>query len=134
MIAVEQGPTTYVRVMWLAVALAVVAAVSYVLIGFNLLAVGDLQKAEASATIIYVAAGSYLLGGQLILLRRRWLLMIGAVINALVMLAFVSAYLDRPAVLFSPGGLATQAAQLLLEASLIYLIITDWRRSRRRPA
>ena len=60
--------------------------------------------------------------------------MIGAVINALVMLAFVSAYLDRPAVLFSPGGLATKAAQLLLEASLIYLIITDWRRSRRRPA
>ncbi len=124
----------YVRVMWLAVALAVVAAVSYVLIGFKLLAVGDLQTAEASATIIYVAARSYLLGGLLILLRRRWLLMIGAVINALVMLAFVSAYLDRPAMLFSPGGLATKAAQLLLEASLIYLIITDWRRSRRRPA
>ena len=57
--------------MWLAVALAVIAAVSYVLIGFNLLAVGDLQTAEASTTIIYVAAGSYLLGGLLILLRRR---------------------------------------------------------------
>ena len=49
-------------------------------------------------------------------------------INALVILFFVMAYQNRPTVMFSPGGLATKAAQLLLEVSLLYLIITDWRR------
>jgi hypothetical protein len=42
------------------------------------------------------------------------------------------AYQGRPAVLFSPGGVATKAAQLLLEAGLLCLIVNDWRRSRRR--
>src|SRR3712207_1969194 len=134
MIAVKQGYTTRVRAIWLAVALAVLAAISYVLIGLHLLGVGDLQTAEAPATIIYVAAGSYLLGGLLILLRRRWLWIVGAVINALVIAFFVSMYQDRPAVLFSPGGLVSKAAQVLLEISLLYLIIADWRRSRRRVA
>lgn len=128
MIRIEQRSLNHVRVMWLAVALAVIAAVGYILIGFNILAVGDLQTAERPATIIYVAAGSYLIGGLLILLRRRWLWIVGAVINALVILFFLTAHLDRPAVLFSPGGLMTKAAQLLLEASLISLIITNWRR------
>ena len=134
MIAVKQGYTTRVRAIWLAVALAVLAAISYVLIGLHLLGVGDLQTAEAPATIIYVAAGSYLLGGLLILLRRRWLWIVGAVINALVILFFVMAYQDRPAVLLSPGGLASKAAQLLLEASLVYLIVMDWRRAHRQQA
>jgi hypothetical protein len=131
MSAVEQTSMNRVRVMWLAVALAVTAALAYVLIGFHMLAVGDLQTADRPDIIIYMAAGSYLLGGLLILLRRRWLWIVGAVINALVMLIFFSAYLERPAVLFSPGGLISKAAQLLLEAGLIYLILTDWRRSRR---
>ena len=123
MIAVARGQTSRAGVIWLAVALAGLAAASYVLIGLGLLAVGDLPTAERPATIIYVAAGSYLLGGLLILLRRRWLWIVGAAINALVMLFFFSAYLDRPAVLFSPGGLVSKAAQLLLEVALIYLII-----------
>jgi hypothetical protein len=129
----DREPAHRVRVLRLSVALAAFAAASYVLIGQHVLAVGNLQTAEQPATIIYVAAGSYLLGGLLILLRRRWLWMIGAAINALVMLFFVAVYLDRPAVLFSPGGLVSKAAQLLLEVGLIYLIITDWRRTRQRP-
>jgi len=32
--------------------------------------------------------------------------------------------------MFSQGGLATKAAQLLLEVSLLYLIMTGWRRVR----
>jgi hypothetical protein len=131
MVAIEQTSLNRFRVMWLAVALAMLASCAYVLIGFHILAVGDLQTADRPDTIIYVAAGSYLLGGLLILLRRRWLWIIGATINALVMLVFFSAYLERPAVLFSPGGLISKAAQLLLEAGLIYLILMDWRRLRR---
>jgi hypothetical protein len=129
MIALARDKTNHARVVWLAVALAALAAASYVLIGLGMLAVGDLQTAERPATIIYVAAGSYLLGGLLILLRRRWLWIVGAVINALVMLFFLSAYLDRPAVLFSSGGLVSKAAQLLLEVGLIYLIVAEARRA-----
>ena len=81
---------------------------------------------------MYVAAGGYLLGGLLILVRRRWLWIVGAVINALVILLFVMAYLNRPAVMFSPGGLITKAAQLLLEVVLLALIITGWHRSGRQ--
>ena len=112
----------HVRVMWLAVALALLAALAYMMIAWDFLSIGDLQTAKAGVVIIYVAAGSYLLGGLLIRLRQRWLWIIGAVINALVILFFINLYQERPAVMFSPGGVATKVAQLLLEVMLIYLI------------
>jgi hypothetical protein len=125
------APARRSRVLWLDVALAEVAALAYVLIGLGVLAVGDLAAAEAPAAIVYAAAGCYGLGGLLILARRRWLWAIGAAINALVIVFFAMAYQGRPAVLFSPGGVVTKAAQLLLEAGLLYLMVDDWRRSRR---
>jgi hypothetical protein len=114
--------------MWLAVALAFGAALAYLLIAWNVLGVGDLKMTEAPPVIVYVAAGCYLLGGLLILLRNRGLLIFGVVINAMVMLFFLNLYQNRPAVMFSPGGVTTKAAQLLLEALLIYLIISIWRK------
>lgn len=122
--------TQRVRAMWLAVLLAFFAALCYLLIQFGVLGVGDLQSTEGPAVIVYVAAGCYLLGGLLILVRRRWLWVVGAVINALVILFFVLAYQHRPAVMFSPGGIATKVAQLLLEGTLLYLILTAGRRLR----
>lgn len=126
MIAVQQVQTsrTRTRITWLAVGLALLAALAYTMIQVKILSVGDLQPTEGPDAIVYVCAGSYLLGGLLILLRWRWLWITGAVINALVMLFFFSAYASRPSVMFSPGGLATKAAQLLLEVALLYLIIT----------
>ena len=126
--AVQHAHTTTVtmRVMWLAVALALFAGLSYLLIQLNTLGVGDLQTAGGPA-IALVAAGCYLVGGLLILVQRRWLWIVGAVINALVILFFVLAYLNRPLVMFSVGGLTTKIAQVLLEGCLLYLIITDWR-------
>ena len=131
MIAVQQTHDNRTRVMWLGVALALIAALGYVMIAFGILATGDLQKSEEPAGIVYVAAGCYALGGLLILLRTRWLWIVGAVMNALVMLFFLMVYSNRPAVLLSPGGLVTKAAQVLLEIGLIYLIFTAGRRSRR---
>jgi hypothetical protein len=118
--------TATMRVMWLAVLLALFAALSYLLIQFSMLSVGDLQTAGAPA-IPLVAAGFYLIGGLMILVQRRWLWIVGAVINAFVILIFFMAYLNRPLVMFSAGGLATKIAQLLLEGCLLYLIIIDWR-------
>lgn len=53
----------------------------------NVLGVGDLEPAKDAGAIVYVAAGCYLLGGLLILLCNRWLLLFGAFINAMVMLS-----------------------------------------------
>lgn len=131
MIAVRQAQDNHTRVMWLGVALALIASMGYVMIALGVLTTGDLQKSEEPAGVVYVAAGCYALGGLLILLRARWLWIFGAVMNALVMLFFLMAYTNRPAVLLSPGGLVTKAAQVLLEVSLIYLIFTAGRRSRR---
>jgi hypothetical protein len=131
---VQQSNTNRIRLIWLAVALALVAALAYIMIAMNLLGVGDLEMAQDGDVIVYVAAGSYLLGGLLILLRRPWLWIIGVLINALVMLFFFNMYQDRPAVMFSPGGITTKVLQLLLEAALIYLIVTDWLRWRRQTS
>jgi hypothetical protein len=133
--AIEQRNTKIARVraMWsvrIVLLLALTTALSYVMIGLNVLPVGDLLPSEAPAAITYVCAGSYLLGGLLILLRLRWIWIVGAVINTLVMLIFFAAYAGRPSVIFSPGGLVTKAAELLLEAGLIYMIITGLRRPR----
>lgn len=106
-----------------AVGLALMAALAYILIALNVLGVGDITEAEGPAGIVFICAGCYLLGGLLILLRKRWLWMVGAGINALVVLFFFMAYQARPAVMFSPGGLATKIAQILLEVALIALII-----------
>lgn len=114
--------------MWLAVGLALFAALSYLLIAWNILGVGDLNTTDAPPAIVYVAAGCYLLGGLLILLHNRPLLIFGVFINAMVMLFFFILYQNRPAVMFSPGGVTTKAAQLLLEAVLIYFIISIWRK------
>jgi hypothetical protein len=103
-----------------------IAALVYGLIAVGILPVGDLQLAEEGGAIIFVAAGCYLLGGLLILSRRRWLWIIGAVMNALVILFFFRMYPDRPSVMFSPGGVISKAVQILLEIALIYLIVTGW--------
>lgn len=105
------------------VGLALVAALFYFLTGARILQPGDLQTEEAPAVIAYVAGLCYVIGGLLILARKRWLWIVGAVINALVIVFFFAGYAGRPAVLFSVAGVGTKSAQILLEAGLIYLIV-----------
>lgn len=118
------------RILWITVGLAIFTSLAYVLMAQNILGVGDLQMDEKPAGIIYFAAGCYLLGGLLIFLRNRWLLMFGAFINAMVILFFFNLYKNRPAVMLSPGGLISKAAQILLEVALIYVIIAIWRKGK----
>lgn len=121
---IQSSNSNYVRIMWTAVGLATLAALFYILMELNILGVGDLKAAEKPEGITYFAAGCYILGGLLILLRKRGLLIFGAVINAAVMFFFFSSYLNRPAVMFSPGGMVSKSAQILLEVVLLYLIFT----------
>jgi hypothetical protein len=104
--------------------LAFIAALFYFLMGAGFITVPALNTTDAPATIVYVAGGCYVLGGLLILLRKRWLWIIGLFMNTLVIFIFVSMYIQKPEVMFSLPGLGTKIAQLLLEAGLIYLIAT----------
>lgn len=128
--SIKKSNVNHVRVLWAAVALAIFTALAYILMAFNLLGVGDLQMDERPAAIIYVAAGCYFLGGLLILLRNRWLLLFGAFINVLVILFFFNLYQDRPAVMFSPGGLVSKVTQILLELALLYILAVKWRKAK----
>jgi hypothetical protein len=132
MSTVRSAITNQTRILWTAVGLALFTALSYLLMALNVLDVGDLQMDEKPAGIIYFAAGCYLLGGLLILVRNRWLLLFGAFINAMVILFFFNMYQNRPAVMFSPGGLVSKIAQILLELVLIYVITLTWRSSKDR--
>jgi hypothetical protein len=126
---IQKSTTNQVRVMWLAVTLAMTTAIAYILMALNILGVGDLQTGDKPAGIIYIAAGCYFLGGLLILLRKRGLLIFGASINALVILFFFNMYQNRPAVMLSPGGLVSKIAQILLEVALFYVIALTWKKS-----
>ena len=124
----QQSNPIHIRIMWTAFVLALVASLSYVLMALNILGVGDLQADEKPAGIIFVAAGCYLLGGLLILILNRWLLLFGAFINAMVILFFYNMYQNRPAVMLSPGGLISKVAQILLELALLYGIVVFWKK------
>jgi hypothetical protein len=126
---IQRSNRNNVRVMWAAATLAMLTAIAYLLIGFDILGVGDLQTGGKPPAIIYVAAGCYFLGGLLILARKRGLLIFGATINVLVVLFFFKMYQDRPSVMFSPGGIISKVTQILLEVALIYVIVVNWRKS-----
>ncbi|MDD5311462.1 MAG: hypothetical protein PHO26_00305 [Dehalococcoidia bacterium] len=111
------------KVIWLCFGLAVAAAVVYLLSGSGVLSSNAPKVREYASAIPYIASACYLVGGLLILLKKRWLWIIGAVINALVIGIFYSFYMAQPAIMLSVPGLATKISEILLEAGLIYLIL-----------
>jgi len=112
------------------VVLAGLAASFYFLTGAGILQPGELDVEGAPPAIAYIAGAGYVVGSILILVRKRWLWIIGAVINALVIAMFFSAYASRPDVLLSIPGLGTKIPEILLEISLIYLIVIYRQRKR----
>lgn len=106
----------------LAVLFAWLAAGAYGLLAAGVLGTGGYQPEPGSEGIVLASATCYALGGALVLLRRRWLWIVGAVVNALVLLMFFSAYAGDPSVLLSAGGLATKGAQVPLEVALLVLV------------
>ena len=102
--------------------LAFIIAVFYVLLAAGVITAPTLESKEWQRTLVYVAAGCYMLGGLLILAKKRWLWVIGVVMNTLVIAFFFIMYRNNPAVMLSLPGLATKIPQIILEAGLIYLI------------
>jgi hypothetical protein len=107
----------------LAVLFAWLAAGAYLLLAAGVLGTGGYQAEAGGEGIVLAAAIAYAVGGLLVLARRRWLWIVGAVVNALVMVMFLSAYAGDPSILLSGGGIATKGAQLALEAALLALIL-----------
>ena len=104
--------------------LAFIAAVFYILLASRVITASTLESKDWQHVLIYVAGGCYILGGLLILAKKRWLWIVGLVMNTLVMAFFFVMYSKNPAVILSLPGLGTKIPQILLEVGLVYLIAT----------
>ena len=104
---------------WLAAALSLVAAVIYLVIASP--AVPADYKSPPTPVLV-VAALAYLVGGVLILLGDRRLLILGAVLNPLVLLAYTVAAIQGHAAV-DGLSLTSKAAQIGLEAALLWLVL-----------
>lgn len=109
--------------LYAAFGLALIAALVYFLTGLYILQPGPLLHENAPPGFYFIAGAGYIIGAFLILLRKSWLWIIGAIINALVIVIHFAIHFANPAILLSIPGLATKAAQILLEIGLIYLIV-----------
>ncbi len=104
---------------WLAVMLSLVAAAVYLIIASPAVP----QGYKAPPTPVLVVAGlAYLIGAGLIGLDNRRLLILGAVLNPLVLLAYTIAAIKGHAAV-DGLSLTSKAAQIGLEVMLLWLIL-----------
>ncbi len=116
----SSGATPNTRTwLYVGAALAAVVGVGYFAIALGWVAEGF----ESPPTGAMVVAGiAYLVGGGLILLADRRLLILGAVINTLVLLAFLASAVGGNATV-DAFTVVTKAAQIALGFVLIWLAI-----------
>ena len=110
--------------MLVCMSMALIAALVYFLLIFGVVHAGDVSAEEDAPSFFIIVPVFYVIGGFLILLIKRWLLITGAVFNAIPILGFYAMYAARPDVMLSVAGLLTKIAQVILEIGLIYLIVT----------
>ena len=115
---------TVKRIMIGCMVLAFIAAVFYVLLASRVITASTLESKDWQHVLVYVAGGCYILGGLLILAKKRWLWIVGLVMNTLVIAFFFIMYRNNPAVMLSLPGLGTKIPQIILEVGLVYLIAT----------
>jgi hypothetical protein len=108
--------------------LAVLTAVVYFLLQIDVINVPADSAGEGPKWFGFIMAGCYIVGGLLVLLKKRWVWTVGLVINTLIIVAFFIMYFQKPDIMLSLPGLGTKIAQALLEAGLIYLIVTSSRK------
>jgi hypothetical protein len=104
---------------WIGLALSLIAASVYFIIA------SPARPADYKAPptpVLVVAALAYLVGGVLVLLGDRRLLILGAVLNPLVLLAYTVAAIKGHAAV-DGLSLTSKAAQIGLEAALLWLIL-----------
>ncbi len=104
---------------WVAFALALVAAAVYFVVASP--AVPADYKAPPTPVLV-VAGLAYLVGGVLILQADRRLLVLGAILNPLVLLAYTGAAIKGHAAV-DGLSLTSKAAQIGLEVALLWLLL-----------
>lgn len=113
-------------VRYLAAAASLVTAAIYLLIGFGVLEVVD-ETAAAEGTSLFefglMAGGAYVLGAMLLaLFDRRWLWVLGAIlqVGVIVMYVVVSQQRTPP---FELWGVTIKVLQFVLLGALVYLSV-----------
>ena len=104
---------------WVAADLALVGAVVYLVIASPARPAG---YKSPPPPVLVVAALAYLVGGGLVLLDDRRLLILGAVLNPLVLLAYTVAAIKGHATV-DGLSLTSKAAQVGLEVALLWLVL-----------
>jgi hypothetical protein len=112
----------YRLVAWGCIAMAVVAALAYILMGLGVLVPGNLDTSEGGSMPYFIGV-VYLIMGVLIISKWRWIKIASAAIVLVTIIGFYAMYTDQPDVMWSAPGLITKIAQVLMLAGLIYLIV-----------
>jgi hypothetical protein len=111
----------YRRVVWGCIAMALIAAITYVLMGVGVVHSGNLSG-DDMPSFFYIIPAAYVVMGVLILSRWRWIRVASAVVVAFTIVVFYARYAGQPDVMWSAPGLITKIAQVLMLAGLIYLL------------
>jgi len=125
---------------WVLIVLALVVALGYFLMGVGAITVPEPPQGGADSGrnappgFAWIMFGGYLSGGLLILTKKRWLLITGAVLNAIPIIGFYAMWAGRTDVLFSAPGLLTKIPQILLEIVLIYWLVKSKPVAKQVPA
>ena len=128
------------NIKWVLVILALVAVLGYLLMGVGVITVPDNPLNDTSSDndappgFDWIMFGGYLAGGLLILLKKRWLLITGAVLNAIPIIGFYAMRASRTDVMLSAPGLMTKIPQILLEIGLIYWLVKSKPAAKTAPA
>jgi hypothetical protein len=117
------------KIMIACLAMALVAASAYILMGVGIFKPGNLTSGDMPV-FYYVIPAAYIAMGVLVFLKKRWMFITFAAITAFTIVAFYAMYANQLDVMWSAPGLITKIAQVILEAGLIYLIFTY----KRQPA
>ena len=109
---------------WVATAAAALSALLYFLIGNEVLTIGEATSGDADVLAFGVSAGTafVVVAFAVWFARRRWILGLMAIFDALVLGAyFAFAGMREPA--FEPWGLLIKVCQAVLLAATAYLIV-----------
>ena len=117
-----QGRVMIKAVFWICLALALVTALGYFLLGVQVIHAADLTLEDAPPGFAWLAGAFYVIAGFMVFLRPRAAKIAVAIINLIPIVVFYVMWFDRPDVLTSVPGLMTKIPQVLLEAGLLYLL------------
>ncbi len=112
----------YKLVVWGTLAMALVAALAYVLMGMGIIHPGNLADGSMPS-FFYVIPAAYVIMGVLVLSRWRWVRITEAVVVIFTIGVFYAKYFNQPDVMWSAPGLITKIAQVLMLTGLIYLLV-----------